>query len=282
MSAPQPDHGLHWRPILDVAAITQDWLDREFDQCDLWGTWPLPQGSGGDGEARLFVMRRSSGPLCRQYLFAERPEEGAWVGLSGYPVLLEGIPNPARIEAVEALAQGVDARIRCSVVPEGEAVTFFHPLLFVGDAVVAPGVEVEVVFAALALSAQRLERVRFTISSGPVWEHFRELRLAEGESSEQAQRPLVCDMSQTVAYLPWDENYPDEAQFLGRVEEVGRFEHFGLAMYRLGMVLQRTEEKDWRVPVFATERVLGGYVPQPGDMVSGTLWLQGAILGVRA
>lgn len=281
MSARRTGYGARWWPILDPDTITVEWLERECDQSEFYGGWPIPGASAREAEERLVVYRRCSGPLCRQYIFAERPRERLLECLGAYPVLLEGIASTARIEAVEALADVYEGCVHCSVVPQGMPVTFFQTLPFLSGPGVAPGDEVEVSFAAIGMRVQRFEQVRFTVCHGPLWEAFQELRLAAGEPPEQAERPLECDMSQTAAYLPLDENFPDEGQFLGRIEAVGQFEHFDLAVYRLEMILQRTEEKDWRVPVFATERALGGYVPQAGDMVSGVLWLQGWTVGVR-
>jgi hypothetical protein len=68
----------------------------------------------------------------------------------------------------------------------------------------------------------------------------------------------------------------------GTIGRVDRFEHFGLAVHHLEIALGRTDEKEWGVPVFAIERVLGGYVPQAGDTVAGTMWLQGRVLRVGA
>ena len=50
-------------------------------------------------------------------------------------------------------------------------------------------------------------------------------------------------------------------------------------IYRLEMVVMRPDDQSFRLPVFASERALDGYVPQLGEDVEGMLWLQGSLLG---
>lgn len=74
---------------------------------------------------------------------------------------------------------------------------------------------------------------------------------------------------------------PAPAGFGGRLLVLREGSERICRQFLLEMIPERMEGKDRRLPICATERVLDDCVPQPGDMVSGTLWLQGRILGVR-
>lgn len=74
-------------------------------------------------------------------------------------------------------------------------------------------------------------------------------------------------------------NARDDAQFQGVIDDISSFEYDGQMIYRLEMVVMRPDDQSFRLPVFASERALDGYVPQLGEDVEGMLWLQGSLLG---
>ena len=66
------------------------------------------------------------------------------------------------------------------------------------------------------------------------------------------------------------------------IEAIDAFEHDGQKVYRLEMVLMRPDDEEFRLPVYAAEHVLDGYVPRLGDDVQGVLWVQGRRIGADA
>ena len=84
-------------------------------------------------------------------------------------------------------------------------------------------------------------------------------------------------MTGAAIFLPRgsDGDARDDAQFQGVIEAIDTFEHDGQKVYRLEMVLMRPEDEEFRMPVYASERALDGYVPRLGEDVEGVMWVQG-------
>ena len=81
-------------------------------------------------------------------------------------------------------------------------------------------------------------------------------------------------------YFPCGEK-GDSAEIEFIVEEAIPVACIGRLFWRMtGVIMRSDDAKEMRIHVYASEQVLKGYIPQPGDDVMAIAWIQGRLLGV--
>lgn len=221
----------------------------------------------GDPEIKRTVMRTiENGELLDGPAVEEReitghragdgPVETVGVTADGqiwtaYPVV-EGVTHEMAIDGLIPWANGVEAQLRGRL---GPAELNFFPTNFFAESDEAFGGERRVELAALAYDC------------GPV-----EAETIRDESGDELSTEGMA------ALLPFERGDADDYAFQTRVKEAEVTSFDDRAVYRLLVSLFRTEDgEDVDVSLYASEHVLGEYVPEVGDDVAGILWLQGHV-----
>ena len=118
------------------------------------------------------------------------------------------------------------------------------------------------------------------IGEGALWEMEKQRRLDEGESLQDASKPMSLILSGMAALLPRTGDAYDDAEFHGVIDSIIELAHGDLTFYRLEIVVLRPNDESFKIPIFVPERVLGAYLPRLGEDVQGAMWLQGFVLGL--
>jgi len=66
-----------------------------------------------------------------------------------------------------------------------------------------------------------------------------------------------------------------DAEFYTVVESVSFFVFEETDFCKMGVRFRLRDEEELRTTLYASEHVLAGYRPEVGDLIHGTLWLQG-------
>jgi len=132
--------------------------------------------------------------------------------------------------------------------------------------------------AGLAYSLEPMTQASFEISEGPLWEIQKQQRLSDGVGLQEAAKPVTIVMAGMAALLPHGGSC-DEFEFHGVVEGIDSFDHGGHTVYRMEVVVMRPGDEPFKLPIFASDAVLEGFVPRLGEDVQGVLWLQGYLVG---
>jgi hypothetical protein len=274
-----PGHGNHWETLCDVHEYTQEQLAIDAEEGTLIGSWPCVDAVGGtDRTESVACLRHGGDRLTRQVLLVSDTPANCHDLYSAYPVALDGIVHRLTIERVEPWQYGIEAWVRARVTSEQIPLTFFDTHYFANGARLQPDAEVDVSLAALAYWLRPIQVRSFEIAAGPLWEIERERRREAGEPAERIDRPVSVHRTGGAIFLPTgDEEAPDDAQIQGVIEAIDCIEHLGQRVYRLEMGVMRPGDEVFRLPVFAAERVLDGYVPKLGDDVEGVVWVQGRV-----
>jgi hypothetical protein len=236
---------------------------------------------GSDRAEEVFCLRWGNENLAHEVLVVSDSQEDCRFMFSAYPVLPNGIRHPVTLDHFEPWKFGIEGWMHGHITDSGVPICFFDTRYYAGSAEYQPGQVLDVSLAGLAYFLRPIQLRSFEIKEGPMWEMERQRRLDEGDSQEDAERPVEIHMTGASIFLPrGGKNVRDEAQFQGVVDAIKSFEHDGQTIYRLEMIVLRPDDNECRLPVFVSEHVLDGYVPQLGEDVEGTMWLQGQILGL--
>lgn len=278
-----PGHGNHWEVLYDLDTYTNEVLIRDVQESRLVDRHPcVDVANGSDRTEEVFCLRWGGDRLARDTLVVSDSRKGSRFFFSAYPVLLDGLRYTITLDRFEPWEHGIEAWVRGHVGTASASIRFFDTRYYAGSAIHQPGDRIDVSLAGLAYFLRPVQVRSFEIKEGRLWEMERQRRLEQGEIEEEASRPVEIHMTGAAVFLLFKGGQCDEAQFQGVIDAVDMFEHDGQTIYRLEMVVMRPDDKDFRLPVFVSERGLDGYVPRLGDDVEGILWLQGQILGPAA
>lgn len=271
-----PGHGDHWEALYFLDDYVKNKLPRDVQNGSLVCSADCVDVEGGtDRTEQVTCFRWGNNPIANQSLVVSNSAKGANIFFSAYPVLLDGIKTKVTITKIEPWEYGIEGWIHGKVCKEGANICFFDTMYFAGSAALKKGDVVEYDLAGLAYLLRPVQRRTFEIDQGPLWEMTKKQRLEDGESPELANRPVEIHMTGAATFLPRSGDSCDEAEFQGVIESVDTVEHDGQKIYRLEIVLMRPDDEEFRVPVYASEKALNGYVPRLGEDVEGVLWLQG-------
>lgn len=275
-----PGHGDHWGALYSLEEYVESKLTRDVKEGSLIGTYDCVDVEGGtDRTEQVMALRWGADRLANQSLVVSAKESNVF--FSAYPVVLDGIKTEVTISKVEPWEYGIEGWIRANLIKGDVPVCFFDTMYFAGSATLQTGDVVEYLLAGLAYTLRPSEKRIFQIDTGPLWEMSRKERLENGEPPESANRPVEVSMEGAAIFLQRSDDARDEAEFQGTIEAIDIFEHDEQIIYRLDMVLMRPHDEEFRLPIYASERALKGYVPQIGDDVEGVLWLQGMRSAIR-
>lgn len=271
-----PGHGDHWSAIYDLDSYVSEGIARDCEEGMLVCKAPCRDVKHGtDRPEEVVCLRRGSPRLANQILLVSDSVARNHYLFSAYPVILDGIVHAVTIRSVEPWEHGVEGWIHAAATTDEITLSFFDTMFFAGDTPLQPGDLMEYSLAGLAYRLAPIRMRSFSVGEGALWELERQRRRERGEAGEIADRPVEVHMTGAAIFLPGSGDQCDEAQFQGVIEAIDAFDHDGQKVYRLEMVLIRPGDDEFRLPIFASEHVLDGYVPRLGDDVEGVMWVQG-------
>lgn len=271
-----PGHGDHWESLYSLDDYVESKLQRDIQQGTLVCSADCVDVEGGtDRTEQVMCFRWGSGKIANQSLVVTNSAKQSNVFFSAYPVILDGIESEFTVTSVEPWEFGIEGWIRGAVCQDQAKICLFDTMYFAGSSELKEGDKARFKLAGLAYVLRPIERKSFEIDKGPIWEMTKQDRLKDGESLESASRPVEISMAGAALFLQRSGDSCDEAEFQGAIDDISVVEHDLQKIYRLEMVLIRPGDDEFRLPVYASEKVLNGYEPKLGDDVEGVLWLQG-------
>lgn len=276
-------HGDHWETLYSTEEYVQTKIPRDIQEASLVGGADcMDVERGTDRAEHVTCLRWAPGQLAHQILVVSNSAKQSKFLFSAYPVALDGTEVKVTIRKVEPWQYGIEGCIQGDVTSEEASICFFDTMYFAGSAELQIGDVVSYQLAGLAYWLRPIQRRSLEICEGAMWEMAKQRRLDDGESLEEASRPVEVHMTGAAIFFQPGDNARDDAQFQGVIEAIEAFEHDGQKVYRLELVLMRPGDEEFRLPVYASQRALEGYVPRLGADVEGVMWLQGRQVGAEA
>ena len=195
---------------------------------------------------------------------------------TAYPICAEGPCTRLVVDEVKPWPNGIEGAVE-AYMPEGDSICFFDPFFFLNREKYQEWAEIDVALSALAYALEKAEP-------------------DEAETAETADEPGMAESAPVpdgvstapqadtgdnpAEYFPCGEN-GDSAQIEFVVEEAVPVACIGRLFWRMtGVIMRAGDATEMKIHVYASEQVLKGYVPQPGDDVLAVAWVQGRFKGV--
>jgi hypothetical protein len=205
-------------------------------------------------------------------------QEGGSYLWTAYPFCAEGPCTRLVVDEVKVWPNGVEGVVE-TYMPKGDSFGFFDPFFFLNKEKYQEWAEIDVAVSALAYVLQKAEPEAETAEEPPA-------DMPADMPGEPTAEGAAAFEGTTVSLLDPAEYFPcggggDSAEIEFIVEEAIPVACIGRLFWRMtGVIMRADNDKEMRIHVYASEQVLKGYVPQPGDDVLAVAWMQGRLLGV--
>ncbi len=200
--------------------------------------------------------------------------------LSGFPILCHTSPWILEIFGVEDSYGPFEGVITANA-DTGHGLEWFAPRFGREAEEWRRGGRMKVGLSGLALSLERFTADPIVIKDGPRIAERREELNAEGRHDE-ANDPNLTVTFRTEEMRTLYSSFHDHHELVGQVLRVAKVRLApGLQGWRLEVQCRHDENKTGsKIPLYVFPPALSdGYVPKRGDLIQGTIWLQGTHLG---
>jgi hypothetical protein len=278
-----PGHFNHWGTLYNFDKLLDEVLCRDLQDFKLISEHPcVDVVNGTDRSESVYCLRWGGDRIAHDVLMVSNAHSESREFFSAYPVALDGIRHTIELDHFVPWPYGMEAWAYGNASQGRLPLCFFDTQYYAGSSAYRPGQMLEVSLAAWAYTLQPISFHKFEIKEGPLWEMTGPRRLRDGESEEEAAQAVdIQATGGSIILARLGDVAPDEARYQGVISAVDTIEYDGQLVYRLEIVVARSDDDAFTLAVYVSEFVLNGYVPSLGDDVEGVLWLQGQIIGLQ-
>ena len=183
----------------------------------------------------------------------------------------KGIPHKLKIKKVVEWDSQVEAVVYAET--EGMNIAFYATDYYANKSRYVPGAELDIELAASAYKI--IEGESETVLDTETSAKMRSDMGIEPEYDENGNiQPMILFNDELVAYLPPNEEFPDDAEFASPIKSVEPVSLFGIDFLKAVISICHEPEETY-VPLYFKKE----YLPnaQKGTLVRGFLWMQGKI-----
>ena len=194
---------------------------------------------------------------------------------SGFPYAAEAAPMRLSVDNIRDWGNHVEGVLECSA-PLGGTIAFFDTHYYRNRDGYKVGKEFDFRLAGLLYSLKLVNGETVTVTDQEVlaqrWAAYGK------EPKRDAQgliEPDIIHLDGMVALFPSDGDWPEDAQYRCQLKEVSTFMLEDILVYRLVPELEEDQQFFPGILYAAAAVLQDGYVPKPGDNISGRVWVQG-------
>jgi len=183
-----------------------------------------------------------------------------------------GIPQGLIINNLRMWPGRLEAEIE-SRTPEDMELIFFDTSYLLNRLNYKPGETCSFQLAGLAYRIEYVKPEPIFITNPDTIKHMRSIS-AEDDAEKNSLDPIRVETTGMAALMltKWTSEY----EFRGPVKQVDELSSLlDNRLWRIVVTVARPEDREIDVPIYATERVLKGWIPKIGEDCQGVLWLQG-------
>lgn len=271
-------YGSQWSALLGDTEQIPEILDEAIreGQC-IWpkNIYELPDAEGNVGVCRVLVIDHPGDAVIQSRLICSRRENADHGNVEfGFPFLGGGMPNLLTIREIHEAGSALEAVLECST-PGGATIKLFDPYFQMLSDVYQVESTVEFVIAGLSYVLRKAEQESITITEGPMVELRRQDALKEDPDADvSAITSVEICLKGCTMLIPREET--GDAEIRATVLDITWHEVRGVRMAKITVLFRGGQDSGGTVfPIYASEHVLNGYDPIPGDDIEGVVWMQG-------
>jgi hypothetical protein len=239
---------------------------------------PIPICKSSENKSQMDVLLLqypSESSVCAGVLLVKTHDDKNWGVCSAYPIL-EGKSVNLTINKTHIWGNGVEGVVAAHSAGNGPPISFFAPFYLRDFASVALESDKVVRIGALAFSLRQAEPNEFSVRQGALYEdHLRDFLEENPEKTQADFTPPIVSFRGAKILLPSD--YSTEWKFRCPVFAVEEVSFMDIKVYKLAVDFVGVDDDVMSGYLYASEKILDGYVPEVGHDVEGGLWMTGMI-----
>ena len=263
-------HGDHIDTIMDP----DEFLEKHLSEVGTWTFFDtahthITHNEYQDDEGDLLVVK-TGGDMGMIALMLNNAKAKRIDFVSTYP-FHKGIPHKLTIKKVAEWDNQVEAVV-CAETEE-MPIAFYATDYYTNKKKYVPGAELDIELAASAYKI--VEGESETVLDAETSAKMRSDMGIEPEYDKEGNiLPMILCNEELVAYLPHNEEYPDDAEFASSIKSVEQVSLFGIDFIKAEISICHEPEETY-VPLYFKKE----YLPdaKKGTLVRGFLWMQGKI-----
>ena len=263
-------HGGHIQTIMEPEQFLEKYLP-EIGQWMFYDTAHvhITHEEYNDDEGDLLVVR-TGGDMGMVALMLNNQKAKRVDFVCTYP-FHKGIPHKLKIKKVAEWDSQVEAVVYAET--EEMPIAFFATDYYANKYKYVPGAELDIELAASAYNI--VEGESETVLDAETSAGMRQDMGIDPEYDENGNvLPMILCNDELVAYLPHNEEYPDEAEFASPIKSVEQVSLFGIDFIKAKISICHEPEETY-VPLYFKKEFLPNV--KKGTLVRGFLWMQGKI-----
>lgn len=261
-------HGNHWLAIFQTEEQVFQHIPTLLQQGELVESDP---GAADFGECRH--IRSKDRPLCS--LGIVQKSDNGFAFVTAYPVCMDVAQNELELHSFDAVDDEEDLeceQIIHMITREGTEVAFFCPAYLFFKDFLHSGTRFHIGLSAIAYELEKASS-QFELTSGDLFEQEKKRRAAEDPTFDPSQFTSMTIRTDGLRFFLDQGNANFEFQSVA--EEVTPFSSLSTSGYIILVNLTAESQTPLRVKIFASDKVLKGYIPRTGDPIVGIAWMQG-------
>ena len=231
-----------------------------------------------DDTKYMIQIYTETSPICIVYISEMIEAEKRLSLVSAYPQLA-GQKNRVQLKNTYAWDIKSEGEMAGKLIDvDNEMIINFHNTLFFNDINDFKEDDIKTVsLAGLAYNISKLEEHEFPIDNGNVYKHFLEEFLKENPDKTEADfESPVCQVSADSLRVFNPTDYTCEYSGVGQIKDIEYTTFFDTKVLIMNVEFANSDnQKPFCCNVYATESVLGDYMPTVGDGIVTTMWLTG-------
>jgi hypothetical protein len=263
-------HGDHIDTIMDP----EEFLEKHLPEVGTWTFFDtahthITHNEYQDDEGDLLVVK-TGGDMGMIALMLNNAKAKRIDFVSTYP-FHKGIPHKLTIKKVAEWDNQVEAVVYAET--EEMPIAFYATDYYTNKKKYVPGAELDIELAASAYKI--VEGESETVLDAETSAKMRSDMGIEPEYDKEGNiLPMILCNEELVAYLPHNEEYPDDAEFASSIKSVEQVSLFGIDFIKAEISICHEPEETY-VPLYFKKE----YLPdaKKGTLVRGFLWMQGKI-----
>ena len=263
-------HGDHIDTIMDP----DDFLEKHLPEVGTWTFFDtahtnITHNEYHNDEGDLLVVK-TGGDMGMIALMLNNAKAKRIEFVCTYP-FHKGIPHKLTIKKVAEWDNQVEAVVYAET--EEMPIAFYATDYYTNKKRYVPGAELDIELAASAYKI--VEGEKETVLDAETSARMRSDMGIEPEYDKDGNvLPMILSNEKFVAYLPHNEEFPDDAEFASSIKSVEQVSLFGIDFIKAVISICHEPEETY-VPLYFKKE----YLPnaQKGTLVRGFLWMQGKI-----
>jgi hypothetical protein len=263
-------HGDHIDTIMDP----EEFLEKHLPEVGTWTFFDtahthITHNEYQDDEGDLLVVK-TGGDMGMIALMLNNAKAKRIDFVCTYP-FHKGIPHKLNIKKVAEWDSQVEAVVYAET--EEMPIAFYATDYYTNKKKYVPGAELDIELAASAYKI--VEGESETVLDAETSAKMRSDMGIEPEYDKEGNiLPMILCNEELVAYLPHNEEYPDDAEFASSIKSVEQVSLFGIDFIKAEISICHEPEETY-VPLYFKKE----YLPdaKKGTLVRGFLWMQGKI-----